>query len=166
MKKVLMTMVVAAIVGCSSSPYGQGGENACQFVKEQVPGLRDDIAKIEVVAVDTLLSDIGLMFATTRAGNVKLAYYDGKLSYAEMDRVLDSCQVELMHVENSWRYGVTPKDKKHRSQLRKVYTVRVTMKSGDMKEPRILMDEDGVTPRLMEMDFFDKLRKHQITFSH
>jgi len=42
--------------------------------------------------------------------------------------------------------------KKYDGQWRKVYTIRVTMKSGITKEPRVMMDKDGLTPRIMEKD--------------
>ena len=43
---------------------------------------------------------------------------------------------------------------------RKVYTVKVTMKSGTTKEPRVLMDTDGITPRMMERDMEKAIEEH------
>lgn len=43
---------------------------------------------------------------------------------------------------------------------RKVYTIRVTMKSGSTKEPRVLMDQDGITPRCMEKEFEKELKDY------
>ena len=45
-------------------------------------------------------------------------------------------------------------------QWRKVYTVRVTMKSGVTKEPRVLMEQDGITPRMIEREFEKKLQNY------
>lgn len=69
--------------------------------------------------------------------------------------------LELTFVENSWKYG-TPKTygNKFDGQWRKVYTVRVTMKSGVTKEPRVLMDQDGITPRMIEREFEKKLQNY------
>ena len=168
MKKALSIVIVGIILwGCDNNKmkYGLGGANAIQFVEEQVPGLRDDIASIEIIKEDSLLSDIGLMFAGTMAGNIKADYSEGKVSYAEMSRVLDSCKAELMAVEQSWKYGtVSKKVKKYESQWRKVYTVKVTMKSGVTKEPRVLMDDDGITPRSLESDFMLNLLKYNSYF--
>lgn len=164
MRKFYFLMAALAVFSCSGK-YGKGGDNAAQFVREQVPGLRADIERIEVVGVDTLLSDVGLMFASNRASSAKMAFYAGRLSYDEVDFVLDSCAAELLHVNNSWRYGVTPKgDGKYASQLRIVYTIRVTMKSGQVKEPRVLMEADGVTPRMLERDFETELLNYQSMF--
>lgn len=170
MKKVLfLLLAMASMMACNSeqNKYGIGGQNACQFVKEKVANQSDNIKNIEVIAEDSLLSDIGLTFATIRASNIKAAYYAGMIPYNEMSRVLDSCKAELMYVEQSWKYGtVSKKLKKFEYQWRKAYTVRVTMKSTVTKETRVLMDHDGITPRMLEMDFFDELRQHQIDFTY
>ena len=170
MKKVLFLLLMfVAMTACNNEQYkyGQGGKNACQFVNEKIVSQSDNIKSIEVIAEDSLLSDIGLTFATIRASNIKAAYFADLIPYSEMSRVLDSCKAELMYVEQSWRYGtVSKKLKKFEYQWRKVYTVRVTMKSTITKETRVLMDQDGITPRMLEMDFFDELRQHQIDFTY
>ena len=88
-------------------------------------------------------------------------YYNGKITRSALDQVLDSMNLELTFVENSWKYG-TPETygNKFDGQWRKVYTVRVTMKSGVTKEPRVLMDQDGITPRMIEREFEKKLQNY------
>lgn len=58
MKNFFIIAILFVLTGCNQTQmkYGQGGKNACQFVKEQVPGLRDDIQDLEVIAEDSLLS--------------------------------------------------------------------------------------------------------------
>jgi len=166
---IIVIAVSFIFVGCNNdrTRYGQGGENAIQFVKEQVPELSNDINKIEVIGEDSLLTDLGLTFASNRAASIKAAYYEGRVSYDEMERVLDSCKAELMVVEQSWKYGtVSKKIKKYEYQWRKVYTIRVTMKSGVTKEPRVLMDQDGVTPRKLESDFMLDLLNYNSYFTY
>lgn len=34
------------------------------------------------------------------------------------------------------------------------------MKSGDTKTPRVLMDQDGITPRCLEKEFEKTLQEH------
>lgn len=171
MKRIMIIVIAVSFifVGCNNdrTRYGQGGENAIQFVKEQVPELSNDINKIEVIGEDSLLTDLGLTFASNRAASIKAAYYEGRVSYDEMERVLDSCKAELMVVEQSWKYGtVSKKIKKYEYQWRKVYTIRVTMKSGVTKEPRVLMDQDGVTPRKLESDFMLDLLNYNSYFTY
>ena len=171
MKRIMIIVIAVSFifVGCNNdrTRYGQGGENAIQFVKEQVPELSNDINKIEVIGEDSLLTDLGLTFASNRAASIKAAYYEGRASYDEMGRVLDSCKAELMVVEQSWKYGtVSKKIKKYKYQWRKVYTIRVTMKSGVTKEPRVLMDQDGITPRILENDFMLNLLNYNSYFTY
>lgn len=169
MKYLFVFFTIAVMASCnniSNNPFGQGGKNAAQFVKEEVPEQRDNIASIETIAEDSLLSDIGLTFASIRAERIKVAFFEGSISRDEADRVLDSCKAELMAVEQSWKYGaVSKKIKKYEYQWRKVYTVRVTMKSGEIKEPRVLMDQDGITPRMLESDFVLGLLKYNTYFN-
>ena len=164
MKKLLfavLLLVVFAACNTEQSKYGQGGRNACQFVKERVPELREDIEKIEVIEEDTMLCDIGLMFGMQRLNHVESLYYQDKISREDLELVADSLNLELTFVENCWKTG-TPKTygNKFDGQWRKVYTIRVTMKSGIIKEPRVLMEQDGITPRMIESDFQKWLKQY------
>lgn len=166
MKKVLMTMVVVlAIVACSSSPYGQGGENACQFVKEQIPGLRDDIAKVEVIREDSLLSDEFLPSGELELRKGEVDYYEKRITRDKLDSIIRNVSCKLNDVESSWRFGDVVNDslrklEKYNYWWRKVYTVRVTMKSGTTKDPRVMMMENGVTPSCIEKDVENNIKKH------
>ena len=133
-----MTMVVvAAIVACSSSPYGQGGENACQFVKEQVPGLRDDIAKVEVVAVDTV------------------TVYDLPRLYEELRSKETDADVGLITCKELRGYA----DSINRlCEPRIVYSVAVTMKSSQMQAVDVIMEDDGTTPYMLRNEY-EKIKK-------
>lgn len=164
MKKVLLfllQLVVFTACNTEQSKFGIGGQNACQFVKEQVPELREDISNVEVIGEDSMICDIGLSFGFNRVHEAEMMYYDGKITRSELDQILDSMNLELTFVENSWKYG-TPKTygNKFDGQWRKVYTVRVTMKSGVTKELRVLMDQDGITPRMIEREFEKKLQNY------
>lgn len=163
MKKYLAIAILIVLTGCNQTQmkYGQGGKNACLFVKEQVPELREDISSVEVIGEDSMICDIGLMFGFNRVHEAEMMYYDSKITRSELDQVLDSMNLELTFVENSWKDG-TPETygNKFDGQWRKVYTVRVTMKSGVTKEPRVLMEQDGITPRMIEREFEKKLQNY------
>ena len=129
--------VAAAIVACSSSPYGQGGENACQFVKEQVPELRDDIAKVEVVAVDTVtVYDLPRLSEELRSKET------------DTDAGLITCK-ELRGYADSINRLCEP---------RIVYSVVVTMKSSQMQEVDVIMEDDGTTPYMLRNEY-EKIKK-------
>ena len=165
MKKVILMMMMA-VAGCTSSPYGQGGENACQFVKEQVPGLRDNIAKMEVIAEDSLLSDIALAFSRGSFAKAGVDFLEGNISRENYQKIIDERAQLLQDIQDSWQFSMVVNDSlrrlsKYDDMWRKVYKVLVTMKSGDTKEPRVLMDNDGITPRMIEMDFGRQLEDYQ-----
>ena len=134
--RVLSLFALLLVVSCSGK-YGKGGDNAAQFVREQVVGNPDNIASIETILEDSLLGDASLSFYQT-----------------PVDERLEI----LQDVLDSWRFGIVVNDslktlKKYDGVWRKVYTVRVTMKSGVKNDVRVLMDGDGVTPRMLERDF-------------
>ena len=174
MKRNLMIKNVCAVialfailVGCSQSKmkYGQGGENACQFVKEQIPELRDDIKSVEVIAEDSLLSDIGMLFGDRELTRQGTAFLKGEISKDELKATIDSISNAATDVEYSWRFSSVINDSlrqlgKYEGMWRKAYTVKVTMKSGVTKEPRVLMDNDGKTPRMLERDMERAVEEH------
>lgn len=137
--------------------YGQGGQNACQFVKEQVPGIRDDIANVEVIEQDSLLGDIGIIFAKTELAKKSNLFLAKEITKDEFEAFVDSITHNATDIAFSWQFGIVVNDslkqlEKYKYQWRKVYKIRVTMKSGITKEPRVLMDDDGITPRMLETD--------------
>lgn len=162
---IILTAMVAMAVSCDqmSNKYGRGGDNACQYVKEQVPGLREDIASVEVIEEDSLLSDIGLIFGRTILAKSSAEFQEGTLSKDKFKAIIDSLAHDATDVEYSWRFSNVINDslralQRYSGQWRKVYTVRVTMKSGTTKEPRVMMDNDGITPRMIERDMENTIR--------
>lgn len=165
MKKVLLLIaLMVTISSCNTDQmkYGQGGKNACQYVKEQVPQLRDDIQSIEVIEEDSLLTDRILAFDQVKFARAGADFWEGSLSREEYQKIIDEASLTLYDIRSSW---VTPlavndslkKLSKYDDCWRKVYTIRITMKSGTTKEPRVLMENDGITPRALEMDFIRSL---------
>lgn len=159
MKKVLFTFLALLLISCNTGQmkYGQGGRNACQFVKEQVPGMREDIQSVEVVKEDSLMGDIGITFAKTTLAKSCVDFMEGRLSKEKFTKVIDSLSNVGTDIYYSWKYSTVVNDSlkflpKYTHLWRKVYTIRVTMKSGITKEPRVLMDQDGTTPRMIEKD--------------
>ena len=145
--------------------YGQGGENACQYVKEQVPGLREDIQSLEVIAEDSLLCDMVMSFGDITLSKQGAAFLTGEISKDQLRVTIDSIARAATDVEYSWRFSNVINDSlrklsKYDGKWRKVYTVKVTMKSGITKEPRVLMDIDGKTPRMMERDMEKAIEEH------
>ena len=172
MKKVLFLIVAMMVLASCNSGFkvgkplvDVGGENACQFVKEQVPELREDIESVEMVEVDSLLCDTWLCFDSPKFIQASIDFYKGKLSESNYLQMISERSQLLSDVENSWMYGSVVNDslkklEKYNGEWRKVYKVKVTMKSGVTREPRVLMDNDGVTPRMLESEFERSLSKY------
>ena len=167
MKNYLSIALLLVVTGCSQTQmkYGEGGKNACQYVKEQVPELRDDIKSIEVIAEDSLLCDMGMNIGDATLSKQGVAFLKGEISKDVLSATIDSVAKAATDVEYSWRFSSVVNDSlrqltKYDRLWRKVYTVRVTMKSGTTKEPRVLMDIDGTTPRKMERDMIKAIEEH------
>lgn len=177
MKKILVYAFAAMMIaGCNSAgkqseaveKTDKGAENACLFVKEQVPELREDIASVEVVGVDTLLSDILLYDEAIKVGKAGNDLLERSIKYSEYRTIMNEAERIYNDIHNSWAYSLVVNDslrqlKKYENCWRKVYKIKVTMKSGVTREPRVLMDIDGVTPIMIEKDFEKQLNEHYYT---
>ena len=164
MKKVLYFLLTLMLVSCNqtSSRFGQGGRNAVQFVKEQLPDVAQNAESIEVTGEDSLLCDIGLMFGINDIDKALDRYNDGEITLKEAMAVRDSVMHDGADVEDSWKFGSIVTDSlkqlsKYEGQWRKVYTVTIKMKSQTTNEVRVMMDNDGTTPRFTDKQFSDRL---------
>lgn len=168
MKKVLYIVLTLAVISCdntslnTSLKYGQGGQNAVQFVKEQMLSIAQNTESIEVTDEDSLLCDIGLMFGINEVNKALNQYYNEEISLKEARAVRDRVLHDGADVENTWRFGSIVTDSlkrlpKYDGQWRKVYSVTIKMKSKTSKVVRVLMDGDGITPRYTDKQFSDRL---------
>ena len=164
MKKVLFMLLLFSLVACNMEQlkFGQGGKNACQFVKEKVPGLREDIQSVEVINEDSLIGDIGLTFAEQKLAQASADFTKGALTKDAFTAVIDSLTNVGTDIYYSWKYSIVANDSlkllpKYEHLWRKTYTVRITMKSGVTQEVRVLMDNDGITPVTIEKDVEQEL---------
>ena len=145
--------------------FGQGRRNAAQYVKEQVPEQADNIASIETIAEDSLLSDMGFSFAEIRLSKKGLELMQGIIKADEYEAIIDSISHAATDITYSWQFSDVVNDSlmklpQYEWLWRKVYTVRVTMKSGDTRKLRVLMERDGITPRMMERDMQQIIEDH------
>ena len=164
MRKVLYSLITLALVACNntSPKYGQGGRNAVQFVKEQAPEVAQNTESIEVTGEDSLLCEIGLTFGVNDVYKALEKYNNGEISLKEARAVIDSVMHDGADVEDTWKFGSIVTDSlrqlsRYEGQWRKVYTVTIKMKSQTSDEVRVLMDEDGTTPRYTDKQFSARL---------
>lgn len=131
MKKVILMMMMA-VAGCTSSPYGQGGENACQFVKEQMPEKVKDAASVKVVGKDSMVVyDVPMLME--------------KLKSKEVDADLNiiTCK-ELREFAESIS---------KQQEARVVYWVAVIKKSSKQEVIGVIMEADGTTPYMLRDEY-------------
>ena len=164
MRKVMYFFLALALVACknTSLKYGQGGQNAIQFIKEQVPEIAQNAESIEVTSEDFLLSDIGLQFGINEVHKAFERYNNGEISLKEARSVRDSVMNGGADIEDTWNYGSVVTDSlkqlpKYKGQWRKVYTITIKMKSQTTDVIRVLMDNDGITPRYTDKQFSRRL---------
>jgi hypothetical protein len=166
MKKIVtITIMLLVVVSCQQSEFGRGGMNAEQFVKENALLLRDDIASFRTVREDSLLSDIALSFGRTQLIQAGTNFLEGTISRDDYMKVINERTLLLKDIQDCWQFPAVVGDSlrrlsKYNGMWRKAYTVEVTMKSGVTKSPRVLMDSDGTTPRMMERDMMKVLDEY------
>ena len=166
MRKVFISFV-AIFFSCNivdDGGFGLGGKNAAQFIKEKTNG-QTDIASIETIREDSFLCDIGFGFAEIELAKKGVELLKDNISKDEFESIIDSISNATTDVLCSWQMGKEFNDslrklKKYDGMWRKVYTVRVTMKSGMTNNPRVLMDEDGITPRETEREMMRSIEDH------
>lgn len=168
MKKTCIALIVIILIGCGQvtiSKYGQGGINAAQYVREQASENREDIESLETTSEDSLLTDRMLSFGQVQFAKSGADFWQDKISRDQYQQIIDSTAQALQDVQNSWLYGIVVNDslrklKKYEYNWAKVYTVTIKMKSGVENEVRILMDNDGITPRMTEKQFSQELQEY------
>ena len=153
------------LIGCQGGGYGQGEKNAAQYVRELIPEQADNIASIETIAEDSLLSLVGFGFAEMEMSKQGSAMLAGTITPEQYLAIIDSVSNAATDVANSWQFSAVVNDSlktlaKYNGLWRKAYTVRVTMKSGTTKELRVLMDQDGITPSMNEREMQQAIEEH------
>ena len=168
MKKDFLVLFALLLTACnqtSSNEFGQGGQNAAQFVREQIPEIRDDIETIKTTKEDSLMTDRIVSFGQIQFAKAGSDYWEDKISREQYQSIIDSSANVLQDIQYSWQFSNVINDSlkqlsKYNNNWAKVYTVTVKMKSGIEKEVRILMDNDGITPRMTEKQFEDEIQDY------
>lgn len=164
----MMVMLPAVLWACNqgqSRDYGQGGNNACEYVREKSDLDREDIASVDVVGEDSLLGDSWLANDAYMFANATLKYLQGMMSVDDYASIVDERLTLLHDVAGSWDYGRLVNDSlrclpKYDNVWRRVYVVRVTMKSQTSRDIRVLMENDGVRPRMTEEELIGELDRY------
>jgi len=159
MKKfATITIMLMVLISCQQSKYGRAGDNAIQYLREQMTGQMDNIESMEIIKEDSVLSSILLSFAETEFHMENVKYLNDEISPEQYRAFVDSIDRVLTDVTRSWvmdqEWGDSLKRlDKYASSWRKAFIVQVTMKSGSQSQHRVCMDQDGTTPSETEEQF-------------
>lgn len=137
MKKVLFLAVIA-VVSCGSK-FGEGGDNAAQYVREQMPELTKDAASVEAVKCDTFgICDIQKVMRELELKELEAE--SQVIKYSDLSKFVDSID---MYAYNDKRL---------------LYTVVVTAKSNKRDSIKVIMDKDGIAPQMLYNEY---IKKHE-----
>ena len=168
MKKEILMLFALLSTACnqtSSNEFGQGGQNAAHFVREQISDIQNDVETIKTTKEDSLMTDRIVSFGQIQVAKAGSNYWEDKISREQYQSIIDSSANVLQDIQYSWQFSNVINDSlkqlsKYNNNWAKVYTVTVKMKSGIEKEVRILMDNDGITPRMTEKQFSEVLQEY------
>lgn len=159
----MVITILSLIICCDknvNNQYGQSGNNAIQYVKENSEVKSDVIESIEITQVDSLLSDDIL---DERAFKEKADIFYKTDNKEEFGKTVDEVATQVRDLYSSWRYGERNdslrKLSKYQDAWRLVYTVTITTKSTAQHNIRVLMDKDGITPQMTEKEFKERMNK-------
>lgn len=159
MKKVLsITIMLLMLVSCNQSKFGKGGENAEQFIREKAVLVREDIATIETIREDSVLSNIGIGFEVNRLLKAGTNYLQGNITRDDYTQTINEATLLMKDIQDCWENPEVVGDSlrrigKYDGMWRKAYTVDITMKSSVTTTHIVIMDRDGITPSITDKDF-------------
>ena len=82
----------------------EGAINACQFLREQLGSLSDNIDSMEVLGVDSLLSDIQPMFEQSSMLRSGIDFLENKINSKEYQKRIENYQSSIERIMKSWLY--------------------------------------------------------------
>lgn len=149
--------LVLAFTACMAEgqKFGQGGNNAAQFVRENYPSVAENAKSIRAVQRDSVLSAQRLINDMARFAIAKNDFLQGKISKKQYNEIVDERILNIHDVEMSWNCGISVNDSlkklnKYEYGWYVVYTVEAEMKSGVKQQYRVLMQRDGIKPSMTD----------------
>lgn len=160
MKKMIHLLAITILAACSETD--QGRQNACQYVREQMPEQMVNIKRVEVVKEDSVLSPFIISLGVSDIYSKRGDYYGGDITIEQWHAYTDSMLTLCFDFNNSWIMDKERTDSlkqlpKYRDSWRKAYLVEVIMKSGATKQYRVCMNEDGITPSMTSEEYIKRL---------
>lgn len=124
------------VISCGSK-FGEGGDNAAQYVREQMPELTKDAVSVEAVDVrDCYVIDFEVFSAIKMDEHVP--YFKIERMNNQVRASFESMRGEKTALDEAKKTGLT--------DMRKIYTVIITAKSGKKYDAYVIMEKDEITP--------------------
>lgn len=160
---LIIVLLVVTMIACNTeqSKYGEGGRNACQYIREKLTEQVDNIQNVEVIGEDSMLSPYLLSLGTVEIYSRHSDFYGKEITIEQWHTFTDSMMTLGMDVTHTWLMDKNYNDSlrqlsKYHGLWRKAYLVEVTMKSGKNLNYRVCMNEDGITPYITQDEFMKK----------
>lgn len=170
MKNIFLITLAALVMACQQSD--KGAKNAIQFVREEMSSLADDIKDIRVIGQDSvvfLLWETAAVIDST-ARFAESSYYQlearTKVDTEGFGTFLRRHGSTFDEAYQHWLtipYTSDTVNDKH--SWRKIYLVEIEMKSGKVREERVIMDRDSITPRYTSQGYVQELKEYNDAIS-
>lgn len=158
---IFIATLLISIISCSK--FDEGGDNACQFVKEQLSLDFENVESIE----PTALFEVAIINISERNEDIMKKYKeekDGIISKEDLVSFYNRLNNEVEAANDSWSGLQEDKQKAIDAgvtAIRRVYNVAITMKSKKKTNVNVIMEDDKVTPYMLEKDYNDRLWEFQ-----
>jgi hypothetical protein len=158
-------LILLSFCSCETDPAKRNVRKFIEdAIEESIALDASQVDKIEIEYVDSLMSPIVIGFTMNTILKAKAQYAAGVISKDSLLKVHAECFNEWEAMYNSWNVdpSIAKKDTLYNGELRKCYRATVTFKNGQTRNPRVLMDTDGITPSFIESKVqseLDKLRR-------
>ena len=158
---IFIATLLISMISCSK--FDEGGDNACQFVKEQ---LSLDFENVES-SEPTAIFEVAIINISERNEDIMKKYKeekDGIISKEDLVSFYNRLNNEVEAANDSWSGLQEDKQKAIDAgvtAIRRVYNVAITMKSKKKTNVNVIMEDDKVTPYMLEKDYIDRLWEFQ-----
>ena len=159
MKKIAtITIMLLILISCQQSKNDQAGDNAIQYVREQLNDQKENIKSVEVTLEDSVLFDKMLALVASDVNMQHVNYLGNDISLKEYRCYLDSIDRMMNDYTKSWIMDKEWSDSlkqlpKYKDTWHKAFIVEVTMKSNKTLAYRVCMEKDGITPLITSEEY-------------
>lgn len=162
---ILLGILAVTLISCDDAKLTEAQRNAKQFTIEKVnESIALNVESIEEITVgepDTIISDMPFSFAEIELYKAQGDYYQGRITHDSIMRLYERASQLSFDIRTVAQFCLNDSLKNiYKDELRLSYPVHIKFKSGDTRDVSVVMDRDGITPRI----FRHKILKNIETF--